>query len=90
MKTTTSIALGTDGTIVFDEVVVSVEWNSSLQSLTFGVLGAYDYVGDNKILARFEPAIEAALEAKLNADHDKIDALEREFNESSDAEWLAA
>ena len=85
MQTTTSIALGTDDTLIYDDVVVSVEWNSSYQALEYRVDGAYDYIGGKQIVAKFEPVVESLLEAKLNASQEQISKLKAEWEESPEA-----
>ena len=90
MQTTTSIDLGTDGTLTYDDIVVNVEWYSGTQSLQCIVAGAWDYIDGKRFIAKFEPAIKTVLQAKLDADETKLAELEAEWEQSDEARELAA
>ena len=82
MQTTTSIALGTDGTLIYDDVVVNVEWFSGTQSPLFIVAGAYDYINGKQVVCPFAPGLDEAIQNQLMASPEILENLKAEWEQS--------
>ena len=84
MQITTAIPLGPDNTLLMEDVVIRVEWYSGLQDMIISIDGAYDYINGKEVVAPFEPAIEAAIYAKLLKCPEILAELKAEWEESSE------